>query len=157
MVSLKNVPCSIKFVKYQNIAHVHMTSIVNHTIQMSYTGFDTSKAIAPIPPLIIMHGLFGSKTNWNSLSKALLKQLNPPRGIITVDARNHGNSKHTETHTYNDLVEDIRFFMSTLQIERASFIGHSMGGRAVMLCALKYVLIILVATVFLPIYNLLVA
>jgi abhydrolase domain-containing protein 11 len=56
-----------------------------------------------------------------------------------VDARNHGDSPHTTQLTYNHLVEDLRALMIDLAIERATFIGHSMGGRAVMLMALRYV------------------
>lgn len=56
-----------------------------------------------------------------------------------MDARNHGDSPHTPEHTYEHLVEDIRHLMSNLGCKRASFIGHSMGGRAMMMAALKYV------------------
>lgn len=106
-------------------------------VQMSYTSFETAEA--KLPPLIIMHGLFGSKANWNSLCKAFTKQLNPRRNVFSVDARNHGDSVHSPTHTYEDLVEDIRLFMRELGVDRSALLGHSMGGRAVMLCALKYV------------------
>lgn len=139
MFSLKNTFSHVKVTQYQLLIHIHNASTTTRQpIQMSYTAFESPKSNSS--PLIIMHGMFGSKENWNSLSKALLKQLNPQRNIFAVDARNHGNSKHTETHTYEDLVEDIRFFMNSLKIDRASFIGHSMGGRAGMLCALKYVI-----------------
>lgn len=90
-------------------------------------------------PLIIKHGLFGSKFNWNSLSKALLYKLVPPREIIAVDCRNHGESPHSISHTYEDLAEDTKVLLNKLNIEKASLLGHSMGGRAVMYFALKYV------------------
>ncbi|KAI6241431.1 Family S33 non-peptidase-like proteinue [Aphelenchoides fujianensis] len=41
-------------------------------------------------PLVIGHGLFGQKQNWNSVSKALHKKLNAP--VYVVDHRNHGES-----------------------------------------------------------------
>jgi abhydrolase domain-containing protein 11 len=59
--------------------------------------------------------------------------------IFAVDARNHGDSPHTNELTYSHLVEDLRALMSSLAIKRATFIGHSMGGRAVMLLGLRYV------------------
>lgn len=124
--------------QYQTIAKRHFQSSgIPQPVQMSFSHFETPQASAP--PLVIMHGLFGSKANWNSLCKAFLKQLNPQRNVISVDARNHGDSVHTEAHTYHDLVEDIKFLMGDLNVNRASLLGHSMGGRAVMLCALKYV------------------
>ena len=59
--------------------------------------------------------------------------------VIAVDARNHGDSPHTAEHTYPHIVEDIKALMENLNIKKASLIGHSMGGRAMMLMALKYV------------------
>lgn len=56
-----------------------------------------------------------------------------------MDARNHGDSPHTTELTYNHLVEDLRALMIDLAIERATLIGHSMGGRAMMLMAHRYV------------------
>lgn len=119
----------------------HQAQSFKHTaaqpVSMSYSYVEAPGAAAP--PLIIMHGLFGSKANWNSLCKAFVRQLKPQRNVVAVDARNHGDSPHSHTHTYSDLVEDIRFLMGELGFDRASLLGHSMGGRAVMLCALKYV------------------
>ena len=59
--------------------------------------------------------------------------------IFAVDARNHGDSPHTEELTYNHLAEDLRALMNDLAVKRATFIGHSMGGRAIMLLGLRYV------------------
>ena len=59
--------------------------------------------------------------------------------IFAVDARNHGDSPHTEELSYNHLAEDLRALMNDLAIKRATFIGHSMGGRAIMLLGLRYV------------------
>lgn len=127
-----------KCVQFQCYAFKHTLQ----PIKMSHNVFNAiedSKA----PPLIIMHGLFGSKANWNSLCKAFVKQLQPHRNVFSVDARNHGDSLHSDSHTYHDLVEDVRFFLQELGVNKASLLGHSMGGRAVMLCALKYVSVIL--------------
>lgn len=59
--------------------------------------------------------------------------------MIAVDARNHGESPHTSELTYNHLAADIKALMYDLSIKKATLIGHSMGGRAVMLVALRYV------------------
>lgn len=40
-------------------------------IKMSFTSYESASDSNQDSPLIIMHGLFGSKSNWNSLSKAL--------------------------------------------------------------------------------------
>jgi len=89
-------------------------------------------------PLVIMHGLFGSKSNWNSLCKAFAQKTNPPRNIFSVDARNHGDSSHTDEHSYELMSEDIAGFLKEKQIEKASILGHSMGGRSMMYFALRH-------------------
>lgn len=59
--------------------------------------------------------------------------------VIAVDARNHGESPHSLEHRYVDLAEDINHFYKEHKITKAIVIGHSMGGRAMMAFALKYV------------------
>ncbi|KOX71664.1 Abhydrolase domain-containing protein 11 [Melipona quadrifasciata] len=87
-------------------------------------------------PIIIMHGLFGSKTNWNLLSKTIHRDTN--RKVITIDARNHGDSPHSSDMTYSHMAEDIVQLMNDLGFEKSILIGHSMGGSAMMYVALNY-------------------
>lgn len=83
-------------------------------------------------PLIIAHGLFGSARNWGVLSK----RLGVARPVVAVDMRNHGNSFHHPSNTYDDLANDL-----ALVIEAnggvADVLGHSMGGKAAMVLALS--------------------
>lgn len=113
----------------------------NRPINMAYASYETTHSTDydKTPPIILMHGLFGSKSNWNSLCKAILKKSNPRRKIIAVDARNHGESPHTDSHNYNDLASDIKHLMDRQNIKKACLMGHSMGGKAVMCFALNYV------------------
>ena len=43
-------------------------------------------------PLIILHGLFGSADNWQTLGKKFADNFS----VYFVDQRNHGHSPHTE-------------------------------------------------------------
>ncbi|XP_059487217.1 protein ABHD11-like [Neocloeon triangulifer] len=104
-------------------------------IQMAYSSYELT-SIPSISPLIIMHGLLGSKSNWRSLSKSLHAQT--CRRVVAVDARNHGESPHNENHSYRYMAEDLRALLTLLEIDRAVLLGHSMGGRAMMLTALLY-------------------
>jgi pimeloyl-ACP methyl ester carboxylesterase len=79
-------------------------------------------------PLLILHGLFGSLDNWQTHAKTLSEYFR----VILVDARNHGHSPHTENHNYELIAEDLKLLLDNLDIEAASLIGHSMGGKAVM-------------------------
>lgn len=86
------------------------------------------------PVLIILHGLFGSSDNWITIAKKL-------EGIFTViipDLRNHGQSPHTQSHTYEDMSDDLEFLFSAQNIGKASILGHSMGGKAAMMFAANY-------------------
>ena len=79
-------------------------------------------------PLIILHGLFGFSDNWQSQAKVLSSYFR----VILLDLRNHGRSPWSSTHSYTEMVSDVIETMKSLNIERAHFIGHSMGGKVLM-------------------------
>ena len=85
-------------------------------------------------PVFIIHGLLGSSRNWSSFSKKLSESFQ----VITIDLRNHGHSGHADTMTYADMSSDILALMEDLGLERASLIGHSMGGKVAMTFALQH-------------------
>jgi pimeloyl-ACP methyl ester carboxylesterase len=103
------------------------------TISMSYNRFNGS---ASKTPLIILHGLFGSKQNWNSLAKQLNRQLQ--RTVVALDLRNHGESPHTKVHDYESIADDIYEFSKNHGFNKISLIGHSMGGKSCMVTSFKY-------------------
>lgn len=78
--------------------------------------------------LIILHGLFGSLDNWVSIGNRLAEQYR----VFLVDLRNHGRSPHAADHTYDAMAEDLGDFFHQHQIEGATLIGHSMGGKVAM-------------------------
>ena len=86
------------------------------------------------PPLIIIHGLYGSSDNWISVGKELADNFR----VYIIDQRNHGQSIHRDEHDYNALSEDLKEFMDQQGIEKASLLGHSMGGKTAMFFAAKY-------------------
>lgn len=59
--------------------------------------------------------------------------------IIRLDARNHGDSTHSENMSYKAMSSDVLKVMDDLEIERACLMGHSMGGKAFMTTALLHV------------------
>lgn len=84
-------------------------------------------------PLIIIHGLFGSSRNWQTLSQQFAQNWR----VISVDLRNHGNSFHDDEMNYPVMTEDVEILMDHLHLTSAHILGHSMGGKVAMtLCHL---------------------
>ncbi|MFZ5964973.1 alpha/beta fold hydrolase [Thalassococcus sp. BH17M4-6] len=83
------------------------------------------------PPLVIVHGLYGSARNWGVIGKRLSDQ----RQVIAVDQRNHGDSGWTDSHSYPDMAGDLAEVIAGLD-GPADVLGHSMGGKAAMVLAI---------------------
>ncbi|XP_047389250.1 protein ABHD11 isoform X1 [Sciurus carolinensis] len=90
---------------------------------------------ATLPAIVFLHGLFGSKTNFNSIAKALAQQTS--RRVLTVDARNHGDSPHGPDASYEAMCQDLQSLLPRLGLAPCALIGHSMGGKTAMLLALQ--------------------
>ena len=86
------------------------------------------------PPLIIIHGLYGSSDNWVSVARSLSDNFE----VFLIDQRNHGHSPHSKDHTYDLMKEDLRQFMDQHDIDKAIIMGHSMGGKTAMFFAVDY-------------------
>lgn len=85
-------------------------------------------------PLLILHGLFGSGDNWRTLAKRFARSFD----THVLDLRNHGRSPHTGEMSYRSMAEDVLSYMDGLRLDRASIIGHSMGGKTAMTCAFMF-------------------
>ena len=86
------------------------------------------------PPLVILHGLFGSGMNWNRAAR----QLSDRFRVFTLDLRNHGHSPHAATMTYPEMASDVARFLDDTGLEQAAVMGHSMGGKIGMTLALEH-------------------
>ncbi|MFV0142806.1 alpha/beta fold hydrolase [Empedobacter falsenii] len=82
-------------------------------------------------PLVFLHGFLESHLIWNNLRKNLEKEVQ----IITIDLPGHGNSENSqEVNTMEEMAEKVIIVLDELNLEKATFIGHSMGGYVA--CAL---------------------
>jgi pimeloyl-ACP methyl ester carboxylesterase len=84
------------------------------------------------PPVVLLHGLFGSARNFGTVQRAL----SPLFRVIAMDARNHGASPHGAGMRYATLAEDVLETLDALGVARAAVIGHSMGGKTAMTAAI---------------------
>ena len=84
------------------------------------------------PPLMIIHGLYGSGKNWGVIAKRLSDKFY----VIAVDLRNHGDSPWFSSNDYHSMADDLVEVITSLDI-RPNIIGHSMVGKTAMVLALK--------------------
>lgn len=85
------------------------------------------------PPVILLHGLFGSSVNWHGIAKQIAER----RWVLVPDLRNHGHSPHADDCSYPALAADVLALMDRLEINSACLVGHSMGGKVAMWLALS--------------------
>jgi esterase len=85
------------------------------------------------PPVILIHGLFGS---WENL-KFIAKNLDDSYFVVCPDCRNHGRSFHHSCMSYDDMASDIEALIRHLNLSDPIIIGHSMGGKIAMRLSLK--------------------
>ncbi|MEZ7949939.1 MAG: alpha/beta fold hydrolase [Flavobacteriaceae bacterium] len=93
-----------------------------------------SKIIGEGAPLLILHGYFGMSDNWKSLGNKFGEDFQ----IHLIDQRNHGRSFHADNFNYDLLVEDLVQYIKYHNLEKVIVLGHSMGGKAAMLFAVKH-------------------
>lgn len=79
-------------------------------------------------PLIILHGLFGSADNWLTFGKKVADSYT----VYLVDQRNHGRSPHSADFSYELMAADLLELLDAEGIDKASILGHSMGGKTAM-------------------------
>ena len=92
---------------------------MNHYIDCSY------EIEGKGPPLFLIHGIGAAKNAWRFMSPILKKKFK----LITYDLRGHGESPIPENKfNLDDLVRDLEALRKKLNVEKAHFAGHSLGG-----------------------------
>ena len=86
-------------------------------------------------PLVMLHGLFGSGTNFRGVAKQLATR-RMGRMVYCLDLRNHGEAPWNECHTYPSLAADVIAWMDGAGLAKVDLLGHSMGGKVAMSVAL---------------------
>jgi len=95
-----------KFIPYKNI-------------QIAFTAQGKGEAI------VLLHGFLENSTMWENVIPALEKNYQ----VITIDLLGHGNTERLGyIHTMEEMAQTVSYVLDHLQIEKASFLGHSMGG-----------------------------
>jgi pimeloyl-ACP methyl ester carboxylesterase len=85
--------------------------------------------------LLLLHGLGSTKKDWDAQVPFFSKK----QRVIALDLRGHGDS----TKPLNDygvafMTEDVKQFLDSLNIKKATFVGFSMGGAVAFEMAATY-------------------
>ncbi len=98
-------------------------------MELNYKQYSTAGT-----PVIVLHGLFGSLSNWGWHCKQLAEHF----AVYGVDLRNHGDSPHSDQLDYQVMADDVRQLIARLGLESCCIVGHSMGGKVAMQLALSF-------------------
>jgi pimeloyl-ACP methyl ester carboxylesterase len=109
--------------------HQSSTALQETTVSLQWTEFYNPGADTSETPVLLLHGLLGSKRNFASLASSLGNQLETQRRIIGVDLRNHGDSGHAIEMSYSAMTQDVVEFMDSQGLDKIILVGHSMGGK----------------------------
>jgi pimeloyl-ACP methyl ester carboxylesterase len=93
-----------------------------------------SKIIGVGEPLLILHGYFGNGDNW----KTIADKVSGTFQVHLIDQRNHGRSFHSDEFDYELMIEDLCNYIEHHQLGKVNLLGHSMGGKTVMLYAVEF-------------------
>ena len=90
------------------------------------------KELGQGPPLVMLHGLFGSSDNWLGVAPKFAQHFR----VFLVDLRNHGLSPHSDDMSFELMAGDLTEFLDARHADRAHILGHSLGGKVAMQFAL---------------------
>jgi len=87
------------------------------------------------PAVVLVHGLTGSSTTWREVMPALSERYR----VVAPDLLGHGESaKPRGDYSLGAHADGIRDLLVALGIERATFVGHSLGGGVAMQLAYQF-------------------
>src|SRR3712207_3347755 len=89
------------------------------------------------PPLILLHGFTGSSASWAHVIDDLTKG----HRVIAIDLIGHGRSaapRDPSRYAVESALDDLAEVVRQLGLERAHWLGYSMGGRLALGLALRH-------------------
>lgn len=96
-------------------SHLHVTRLGDHG-----------------PPVVFCHGLFGQGKNWTRIGQDLAAD----HRVLLVDLPHHGRSPWTDRFDLLEVADQVARLLSAE--EPVALVGHSLGGKAAMVLALRH-------------------
>ena len=98
---------------------------------ISYSLSGSAESAAGRNPLVLIHGAGGSALHWPAEVRRM-----PGHWVLGADLPGHGKSGGEGQATIAGYVDCLRAWLDALDIERAVWVGHSMGGGISLTAAL---------------------
>lgn len=87
------------------------------------------------PCIVLVHGIAGDSSEWAPVLDKLAEQYD----VLAPDLAGHGESTRLHgDHSIGAFATWLRDLLEALEIERATFVGHSLGGGVVMQFAYQF-------------------
>src|SRR3954471_2836042 len=81
------------------------------------------------PPVVLIHGMINSSRHWEQVARRLAER----RTVIAPDLIGHGDSAMPRgDYSLGAHAASIRDLLTAIGVERASIVGHSLGGGVAM-------------------------
>jgi pimeloyl-ACP methyl ester carboxylesterase len=85
-------------------------------------------------PVLLLHGVTDSSWSFSTV----LPHLPPDLHAFAIDQRGHGDSDRPDGYAMADFANDAAGFLDAVGVERATVVGHSMGGLVALRFALDH-------------------
>lgn len=85
------------------------------------------------PVLVLLHALGDQANNW----EPVLSQFADQYRVLAPDLRGHGESDWPGSYAFETYSADVVRFLDAVELDRATLVGHSMGGVIAYLIAMR--------------------
>jgi len=102
----------------------------------SFDEEDGQKSTKKTQNLFFLHGLMSKGQNWRSF--ALNDVISSQRNMHLLDLRNHGDSDHHASMTYEEMANDVIRYADQREIDKLAVIGHNIGAKTAMTLSCMY-------------------
>ncbi len=96
------------------------------------TGLHVTRLGERGPLVAFCHGLFGQGKNWTTIAKSVAED----HRVLLVDMPHHGRSEWVDHFDYVDVADRVAALFEA--DDPVALVGHSMGGKAAMVLALRH-------------------
>ncbi|MFG3436412.1 alpha/beta fold hydrolase [Nonomuraea sp. NPDC047897] len=89
---------------------------------------------AAAPPMVLLHGRTADHNDWNGVTQHFAAR----HHVIVPDLRGHGASGRPDGYLLPDMAGDVAALLDHLGLDRATVVGHSLGGVVACVLAVRH-------------------